>query len=158
MLAMRARLADRYLATIEIVTREPNFVDLGAGTSRSRIEHRLRSPRLKVGDFIGRDRALAQSAARAIFDDRHGGLIAPSAEHPHAQTVAIFETARESNELRAAMAVLSVRPASADTGAVAAALGMLLRTEGFSPFIHPEVNLCETMDRFPSPAAQLRTA
>jgi hypothetical protein len=148
--AMNARLAGRYVAEIEIAGDGAGFVDLGAGVSRSRIELELAVGRLKVGDFTGQDRTLSRRAARAIFEDGHPGLIAPSAEDAHALAVAIFETGRESNEFRTALKVCSVLPANSYRNAVAAAVRSLLQIDGFSPLIAPDLH--------PNEAAMLRRA
>lgn len=132
--AMRRRLAHRYISVVQIGA-GASFVDLSTGASRSRIELELGSGRLKVGDFTGRDRILARSASRKVFEDGHAGLIAPSAEHSHARTVAVFETGRDSGSFRTQLDVLAVAPADGDHVAMMSALGALLRSDEFSPLI-----------------------
>jgi RES domain len=138
-IAMTARLAGRYICAIEILDREPLFVDLGTGVSRSRIELELSVERLKIGDLTGRDRNLSRQASRAIFDAGYAGLVAPSAEGPHADTVAIFETAHDTNVFCVRLNVLSARPAHLDRDTVAAAITTLLHTDEFSALVSAEL-------------------
>lgn len=136
--AMRARLNFRYLSEIAIVDRSASFVDLGTGASRSHVEQRLGLQRLKIGDFTGRDRTISRSAARIIFDGRHAGLVAPSAEHPREQTVAIFETGYRSDELRARLKVISIVQPDSAHSAFRTAVDMLLERPKFSPLVLAE--------------------
>lgn len=144
--AMAARLAARYLSGIEIVDRKPRFVDLGAGSSRSQIELDLRLGRLKVGDFTGRDRNLSRQASRAVFNAGFAGLVAPSAEDAHAHTVAIFETARDSNAFGVHLDVITTGFADVDREAAAAATATLLGTGKYSGLVCPELGEEENVD------------
>ncbi|HEY0394444.1 MAG TPA: RES domain-containing protein [Candidatus Elarobacter sp.] len=136
--AMAARLAERYLSAMHVVDQGASFVDLAAGTSRSRIELEIDSGELKIGDLLGRDRMSARRASRAIYDKGHAGLMAPSAEAGDASTVAMFEAAYDSNTFRVEIRVVSTKQLDMTSDTVASAISALVPTEGFSALICPE--------------------
>jgi hypothetical protein len=136
---MKLELSGRYLAVIDVVDREPSFVDLAAGSSRGVLEYRLMTERLKTGQFTSRDRVLPRRASRAVYDDGLYGLIMPSAECAYAHTLALFESGYETNRFRARLDVRSVVPAISSRAAIAAAMRTLLGLKGVSPLIAPEL-------------------
>jgi hypothetical protein len=139
--AMLARLEGRYLGAIRVVDREPVFVDLSAGATRSRIELHINAQTLKIGDLIGSERASSRRAARAIYDAGHAGIIAPSAEAGRAETIAIFEAAHNSNAFRVALRYAWTRAIDTASDLVTKAVRLLLaETDRISHLICPELD------------------
>ena len=104
---VRDCLQSRYLATLLPTNPDEFVVAIDQGATRSYIESRGLGQSLKIGDFIGTDRALSRATSRLLYDDTSLGLCAPSAEHHPSLPVATFETHSVSGRVRLSVTVLS---------------------------------------------------
>lgn len=97
---VRDSLQSRYLATLLPTNPDEPVVSIDHGATRSHIESRGLGTTLKIGDFIGTNRALSRATSRLLYDESYLGLCVPSAEHHPSRTVATFETHSVSGRVR----------------------------------------------------------